>query len=220
MKELLSKMEAGWIECDDKLQAIMNCKKFKLTSLSTFLSRHLLHLPPIEIKYMIPGPKARPESSAQKIKRRKGANEKGIDASDDDEDDNPDDDDIFGTKEAQCYDVKISLPLRGCTEGQGFIDRANPEAEVVKLNAELKEIVLKVNEHSRRRDFFLGFSGSPYDFIKDLSVSQSRDMGSMMNREGKEVEARRKSDFYQRKWAGEAALRFLHKDKPSTDMPM
>ena len=207
LKDLQSKTDAGWIMCDQKLKIITKAPRFKLSSLSTFLNPHLHHLPPIEIKYMIPGQKSFP-------KIRLNANEP-----DEDYNERVVEEDMYGAKEAHCYDVKVSLPPRTVTEGHGFIERSNPEAEINQLNSELQAIVSKVSEHSRRRDFFLGFSSSPYDFIKDLTISQSRDLGVMMNRQVKEIEARRKSDFYKRKWAGEACLRYLNKNKPG-DMPM
>jgi SWI/SNF-related matrix-associated actin-dependent regulator of chromatin subfamily D len=60
--------------------------------------------------------------------------------------------------------------------------------------------IRKINEHRRRRAFFLGFSHSPVDFINGLIASQSRDLKSAVGNASRNAEKERRSDFYNQPW--------------------
>jgi SWI/SNF-related matrix-associated actin-dependent regulator of chromatin subfamily D len=60
--------------------------------------------------------------------------------------------------------------------------------------------IRKINEHLRRRAFFLGFSHSPVDFINGLIASQSRDLKMVVGQVGRNAEKERRSDFYNQPW--------------------
>ena len=212
----MSSNESGTVMSDAGLKEIFGMDSFHISKLPLLLEDHLTHLAPIEIQYVIPGPKA---SGAKR--QRRGNADAGAEAREDSDDDDDEGAGSDGGGYAQCCDVNVSLPIRGCMEGNSFIDKFSNDTEITRLDREIRDTVQKIEEHSRRRDFFLGFSESPHDFIKDLTVSQARDLQVLTSESAREVDSRRRTSFYKRKWATDAALRFLHRQNPDSanDMP-
>ena len=211
---LQSEDDPSTITCDSKLKAIVKQSKFKLPSLPEYIKKHVSHLPPIEMKYVVPGPSSRPPR-----KRQRGNNEGGVEDGGGAGLNGEHDVAHEYSTEAHCYDITVSLPLRGSTECQSYIDKFTHDNDIAAIDKELRDIVSKVAEHTRRRDFFLGFSESPHEFIRQLTLSQAKDLQIVNTQSTREVNVTRKSDFYRRKWVTDAALRFLAESKVGSDMP-
>ena len=216
MNARMSANESGAVLCDAGLKAIFHEDSFPITRLPLLLDAHLSYPPPVEVKYVVPGPRS---GGAKRRRRGRGDADEEDDSEEEEEDE--EEEGAGGDEYAQCCDVKVSLPGRTTTEGNSFIDKYSSDAEVARLDQEIRDTVSKIQEHSRRRDFFLGFSDSPHDFIRDLTVSQARDLQVLASDDVREVESRRRTSFYRRAWAADAALRFLHRENPdgANDMP-
>ena len=71
------------------------------------------------------------------------------------------------------------------------------DRELETYNARITGAIEKINEHRRRRAFFLGFSQSPVDFINSLVASQARDLRTASAEGRAECEALRKTEVFQ-----------------------
>ena len=76
---------------------------------------------------------------------------------------------------------------------------------------EIKKMVDEINERKRRRNFFLGFSESPVDFVTSLIESQQRDLQTIKDYETNHpINYIRGSHIFKDAWVHDAAIRYLH----------
>jgi len=76
-------------------------------------------------------------------------------------------------------------------------------AEIDTIESQIIDLVEKVNQHKRKRDFMLNFSRSPVEFIDFLISSQLRDV-QLMHTEGPTEEEIRHSSYYYQPFVEEA----------------
>ncbi|QDZ22250.1 SWI/SNF complex component protein [Chloropicon primus] len=76
------------------------------------------------------------------------------------------------------------------------------------MDKDIKRLVDEINERKRRRNFYLGFSQSPVDFVTSLIESQQRDLNQMMNYEATDIHQR--SHIFRDAWVHDASIRYLH----------
>lgn len=110
------------------------------------------------------------------------------------------------------YDIDIDVPIN--TELQkvtSILEKCSKDKEIDHHNQKILATVRKINEHRRRRAFFLGFSHSPVDFINALVASQARDLRVATHSGGQDYEAERRTDFFKGKWVEDAVMRYLQK---------
>ena len=65
----------------------------------------------------------------------------------------------------------------------------------LQLQMRVNSLVEAAKERARRRDFLVGFTASPIDFINGLIASQARDLRAAQ-KPGSEVLAMRRSQFF------------------------
>ncbi|BDA43339.1 SWI/SNF-related matrix-associated actin-dependent regulator [Coccomyxa sp. Obi] len=117
-----------------------------------------------------------------------------------------------GKARRECFDIDIEMPLR---PGE---DRAPPAAhdpEIDVLDRKIAGLLRKIEETSRRRNFFLAFSQSPVDFINALIASQARDLRCALAADAGgpgsagAPQAMRRSELFHGRWVEDAVLRYL-----------
>ncbi|KAJ7531041.1 hypothetical protein O6H91_14G030000 [Diphasiastrum complanatum] len=95
-----------------------------------------------------------------------------------------------------CYDVLVDLPTPLQKEMSAFLANIERHRDIDMYDDLICNAIRKINEHRRRRAFFLGFSHSPVDFINGLIASQSRDLKIVGGQASRNAEKERRSDFY------------------------
>lgn len=112
----------------------------------------------------------------------------------------------------ECYDIEFDIPVHRQSERlTSILDTVSKDREVDMFDAKVSQSVVKINEHRRRRAFFLGFSQSPLNFINTLVASQAMDLRIAKSANGKDFEMRRRSDVFYEKWVEDAAMKYLHR---------
>lgn len=109
------------------------------------------------------------------------------------------------------YDLYIDAPSssRGYEE---FLRSVNSDKVVEQCEREISALASRVDEHKRRRAFFLGFSHSPVDFINSLIASQSRDLKVMKSSEAQNyAKLGGRAEFYKLPWAQDAVVKYLQR---------
>lgn len=69
--------------------------------------------------------------------------------------------------------------------------------EIDTIDSQISELVDKINQHKRKRDFMLNFAHSPVEFLDHLVDSQIRDMQLMQTEGPTDEEIRHSSYYYQ-----------------------
>mmetsp|Transcript_17387 Transcript_17387/g.48490 ORF Transcript_17387/g.48490 Transcript_17387/m.48490 type:complete len:415 (-) Transcript_17387:333-1577(-) len=111
-----------------------------------------------------------------------------------------------------CYEIDIEVPATTPPQlTESFLQKLNKDRELDMYNTRITSGVQKINEHRRRRTFFLGFSHSPVDFINSLVASQAQDLRTASGVGSADVEALRKSALFQGKWVEDGVFRYLQK---------
>ncbi|CAJ2644419.1 unnamed protein product [Trifolium pratense] len=77
-----------------------------------------------------------------------------------------------------CYDVQVDVPTPLQKEMSAFLASNSSEnhKEIDACDELISSNVKKIQEHRRRRAFFLSFSESPTEFINAMIASQSKDL--------------------------------------------
>ncbi len=99
-----------------------------------------------------------------------------------------------------CYDLSVNVPAPLLKEMSAFLMNIEKHRDIDLYDDLITSSIRKINEHRRRRAFFLGFSHSPVDFINGLIASQSRDLKSAVGNASRNAEKERRSDFYNQPW--------------------
>lgn len=99
-----------------------------------------------------------------------------------------------------CYDVSVNIPAPLLKEMNQFLTNIEKHRDIDLYDDMIANTIRKINEHRRRRAYFLGFSHSPVDFINGLIASQSRDLKMVIGQNSRNTEKERRSDFYNQPW--------------------
>jgi SWI/SNF-related matrix-associated actin-dependent regulator of chromatin subfamily D len=99
-----------------------------------------------------------------------------------------------------CYDVSVNIPAPLLKEMSQFLTNIEKHRDIDLYDDMIANTIRKINEHRRRRAYFLGFSHSPVDFINGLIASQSRDLKMVIGQNSRNSEKERRSDFYNQPW--------------------
>jgi len=110
------------------------------------------------------------------------------------------------------YDIEFELPASQPSDKIcEAVERISKDQELEALDQRLSTVINRINEHKRRRAFYLGFSQAPVDFIHALVASQARDLRIAKSASGRDFEVERRSDLFRQSWAQEAVLKYLQK---------
>jgi len=99
-----------------------------------------------------------------------------------------------------CYDVLVDVPFPLEKEMSDFLASTEKCEEIDDYENAIAGAIKKINEHRRRRAFFLGFSQSPAEFINTLIGSQDRDLKVVAGDAIRNAEKERRSDFFNQHW--------------------
>lgn len=99
-----------------------------------------------------------------------------------------------------CYDVLVDVPLLVQKELNGLLANTEKTKEIEACNEAICTSIRKINEHRKRRAFFLGFSESPVEFIEALVESQGRDLKLLAGEASRNAEKESRADFYNQPW--------------------
>ncbi|KAI8018692.1 hypothetical protein LOK49_LG04G03532 [Camellia lanceoleosa] len=115
-----------------------------------------------------------------------------------------------------CYDVLVDIPFPIQKELNNLLANSEKTKEIDSCDEAICTVIRKIQEHRRRRSFFLGFSQSPVEFINALVESQSRDLKLVAGEASRSAE--KSSDFFNQPWVEDAVIHYLN-HKPVTDGP-
>lgn len=110
-----------------------------------------------------------------------------------------------------CYDVLVDVPFPLEKEMSDFLARTEKSKEIDDYENAISGAIKKINEHRRRRAFFLGFSQSPAEFINTLIASQDRDLKVVAGDAIHNAEKERRADFFNQTWVEDAVLHYLNR---------
>ncbi|CAI9272829.1 unnamed protein product [Lactuca saligna] len=114
-----------------------------------------------------------------------------------------------------CYDVVVDVPFPVQKELNALLANTEKTKEIEACNEAICSTVRKINEHRKRRAFFLGFSQSPVEFIDALIESQGKDLKFLAGEVSRSDEREQRADFYNQPWVEDAVIRYLNR-KPAT----
>lgn len=122
---------------------------------------------------------------------------------------------------AECYDLKVDVAraLGGAAgrqqavpqQAQQLFERAVKGPDVAAADESIRQAVRRIEEHKRRRAFFLAFSASPGEFINRVIASQARDLEVAAGGVVRTREAERRTEFYKQPWVEDAIIRYLQR---------
>merc|ERR1711903_117466 len=75
----------------------------------------------------------------------------------------------------ECVDIEIDVPLPS-SEPESLMKLLDVSKKMKALDQKLAASMKDLEEHKKRRFFYLAFSHSPVDFIRSLLESQQRDL--------------------------------------------
>eukprot|EP00238_Polyblepharides_amylifera_P003059 CAMPEP_0196592162 /NCGR_PEP_ID=MMETSP1081-20130531/71894_1 /TAXON_ID=36882 /ORGANISM="Pyramimonas amylifera, Strain CCMP720" /LENGTH=416 /DNA_ID=CAMNT_0041915759 /DNA_START=41 /DNA_END=1291 /DNA_ORIENTATION=+ len=130
---------------------------------------------------------------------------------------------VSGVPEVSCYDISVDVPMEPSFPPQELTSLetnltrvcAATDTESVTHNRTIAAAVQKIKSHQRRREFFLGFSQSPVDFVRALVASQSRDLKAMKAGDAQDSDYERRSEFYSQSWVEDAVMRYFYRQNIS-----
>ncbi|CAI5948108.1 unnamed protein product [Closterium sp. NIES-64] len=125
-----------------------------------------------------------------------------------------------------CVDVTVTEAPALAAETARVIAAMGQQPEIDAIDAAMAKDAELLAKHRRRRAFFLAFSHSPGEFIRDLMVSQQRDLDQMQQGGvegaggaqafGPET-ADQDAEFYALPWVDDALLRYLNRHAMGTE---
>ncbi|XP_024962595.1 SWI/SNF complex component SNF12 homolog [Cynara cardunculus var. scolymus] len=113
-----------------------------------------------------------------------------------------------------CYDVLVDVPFPVQKELNALLANTEKTKEIETCDEAICATIRKINEHKKRRAFFLGFSESPVEFIDALIESQGRDLKFLAGEASRSAEKEHRADFYNQPWVEDAVIRYLNR-KPA-----
>ncbi|KAI3725934.1 hypothetical protein L1987_65730 [Smallanthus sonchifolius] len=114
-----------------------------------------------------------------------------------------------------CYDVLVDVPFPVQRELNALLAATEKAKEIEACDEAICTSIRKINEHRKRRAFFLGFSQSPVEFIDALIESQGRDLKLAAGEASRNAEKEQRAEFYNQPWVEDAVIRYLNR-KPAT----
>ncbi|CAI9283404.1 unnamed protein product [Lactuca saligna] len=114
-----------------------------------------------------------------------------------------------------CYDVLVDVPFPVQRELNALLATTEKTKEIEACDEAICTSIRKINEHRKRRAFFLGFSQSPVEFIDALIESQGRDLKLVAGEASRNAEKEHRAEFYNQPWVEDAVIRYLN-HKPAT----
>ncbi|KAI7741928.1 hypothetical protein M8C21_024307 [Ambrosia artemisiifolia] len=110
-----------------------------------------------------------------------------------------------------CYDVLVDVPLLVQKDMKAVLANKARKKEIEACDEAILTTIRKINEHRRRRAFFLGFSESPVKFIDALIESQGRDLKLLAGDANRNAEKEStRADFYSEPWVEDAVIQYLN----------
>ncbi|PNX75718.1 SWI/SNF complex component SNF12-like protein, partial [Trifolium pratense] len=111
-----------------------------------------------------------------------------------------------------CYDVQVDVPTPLQKEMSAFLASNSSEnhKEIDACDELISSNLKKIQEHRRRRAFFLSFSESPAEFINAMIASQSKDLKLFAGDASHNSEKDKPSEFYNQPWVEDAVIRYLN----------
>lgn len=96
-------------------------------------------------------------------------------------------------------------------QAQQLFERAVKGPDTAAHDEAIRQAVRRIEEHKRRRAFFLAFSLSPGDFVNRVIASQARDLEIVAGPAVRARDAERRSEFYKQQWVEDAVMRYLQR---------
>lgn len=113
-----------------------------------------------------------------------------------------------------CYDVLVDVPFPVQRELNALLATTEKAKDIEACDEAICTSIRKINEHRKRRAFFLGFSQSPVEFIDALIESQGKDLKLAAGESSRNVEKEHQAEFYNQPWVEDAVIRYLNR-KPA-----
>ncbi|XP_076913399.1 SWI/SNF complex component SNF12 homolog [Bidens hawaiensis] len=110
-----------------------------------------------------------------------------------------------------CYDVVVDVPLIVQKDLNALLSNNEKIKEIEGCDEAICTTIRKINEHRKRRAFFLGFSESPVEFIDALIESQGKDLKTLAGEASRNAEKESQADFYNQPWIEDAVIRYLNR---------
>ncbi|KAK1440948.1 hypothetical protein QVD17_06783 [Tagetes erecta] len=110
-----------------------------------------------------------------------------------------------------CYDILVDVPLLAQKELNALLANREKIKEIEACDEAIFTTIRKINEHRKRRAFFLGFSESPVEFVDALIESQGRDLKLLAGDGNRNAEKESRADFYNQLWVEDAVIRYLNR---------
>ncbi|XP_071706640.1 SWI/SNF complex component SNF12 homolog [Rutidosis leptorrhynchoides] len=110
-----------------------------------------------------------------------------------------------------CYDVLVDVPLLVQKELNALMANNDKMKEIESCDEAICTTIRKINEHRKRRAFFLGFSESPVEFIDALIESQGRDLKLLAGDAIRNAEKESQAEFYSQSWVEDAVIRYINR---------
>lgn len=114
-----------------------------------------------------------------------------------------------------CYDVLVDVPFPLQRELNALLASTEKAKEIEACDEAICTSIRKINEHRKRRAFFLGFSQSPVEFIDALIESQGRELKLAAGETSRNVEKEHRAEFYNQPWVEDAVIRYLNRKPPT-----
>ncbi|XP_014489942.1 SWI/SNF complex component SNF12 homolog [Vigna radiata var. radiata] len=116
-----------------------------------------------------------------------------------------------------CYDIQVDVPFPLEKDKSTFLSSLESQKEIEAYDEAIRVSLKKIQEHRRRRAFFLSFSQSPVEFVDTLITSQSKDLKLVAGDASHNVEKELRSEFYNQPWVEDAAIRYLNRKTAGSD---
>ena len=99
-----------------------------------------------------------------------------------------------------CYDIQVDVPFPLEKDMSTFLAGFESQKEIEAYDEAIRTSLKKIQEHHRRRAFFLSFSQSPAEFIDTLIASQSKDLKLVAGDASHNVQKELPSEFFNQPW--------------------
>ncbi|KHN23284.1 SWI/SNF complex component SNF12 homolog [Glycine soja] len=116
-----------------------------------------------------------------------------------------------------CYDIQVDVPFPLEKDMSTFLAGFESQKEIEAYDEAIRTSLKKIQEHHRRRAFFLSFSQSPAEFIDTLIASQSKDLKLVAGDASHNVQKELPSEFFNQPWVEDAVIRYLNRKSAGSD---
>ncbi|XP_078488142.1 SWI/SNF-related matrix-associated actin-dependent regulator of chromatin subfamily D member 1 [Ciona intestinalis] len=112
-------------------------------------------------------------------------------------------------KKQACYDIEVEIDDTLKTQMSSFLLSSASQQDIADLERRIHDTVANVKQHRIQREFYMGFSDNPQEFIADWISSQTKDLKTMTDATGNKEEERL-ADYYYAPWSQEAVNRYFY----------